>query len=321
MAKKSNALPINNNMQTNKRLLTCLWIVRKLEERGALSLEQINELWTDDEDISDGKEMQRRTFYNYVKGIYDLLGIVIECDRRDRMRYKIVERKDDKVLQYQLKIFATQEALANSASIRERVLLEEIPSGVEFLNPILDAMKTNSRISFEYQRFNEEVVQKVSLAEPYCVKLYHQRWYLVVKEWRTLLVSHEKVSEMHVYSLDRMRWLRMENETFRMDDSFVAEEFFRFAFGTRVEKDNPPYTVRLKVAAVQRQYLRTLPLHHSQREVETCAEYSIFELRVALTVELVMQVLYYGSLIEVLEPDVLREVVMEEIDRMRENYE
>lgn len=125
---------------------------------------------------------------------------------------------------------------------------------------------------------------------------------------------------MHVYSLDRIVQLELTRETFVMDPLFDAQEYFRYAFGVRVEKDNEPQTVRLKVAAVQRQYFRTLPLHHSQREVETADEYSIFELNVALTIELTMQILYYGSLVEVLQPQVLREVVADEASRLYDVY-
>jgi hypothetical protein len=78
--------------------------------------------------------------------------------------------------------------------------------------------------------------------------------------------------------------------------------------------------VLLKVDDCQRDYLRTLPLHASQREIETQEEYSVFELYVALTIELTMQILYYGSRVEVLEPAELREEIEEEAYRLYEVY-
>lgn len=306
---------------TNQRMRTCLWIVNTLERHKALTREEINDLWKRDTSISDGNEMERRTFYNYILAISSLLKIIIECDRRDGCRYKITGRfDDDNTSKWLLSSFATSEAIASSADIRERVLLEDIPSGYEYLNPIMEAMRMGRKITFEYQRFHEGASHTVKEAEPYCVKLYHQRWYVLVKEWRTLLVSHEKIEEMHVYSLDRIKSLEVTAEGFEMDPMFDAKEYFRFAFGTRVEKDNPPCTVRLKVVAGQVPYLRTLPLHHSQREVETTPEYSIFELNVALTVELYLQILYYGSLVEVLEPEDLLDVIHIEVCKMAELY-
>ena len=306
---------------TNQRMRTCLWIVNTLERHKALTREEINELWKRDTSISDGNDMERRTFYNYLLAISSLLKIIIECDRRDRCRYKITGRfDDDNTSKWLLSSFATSEAIASSADIRERVLLENIPSGFEYLNPLMEAMRMGRKVTFEYQRFEEGASHTVKNAEPYCVKLYHQRWYVLVKEWRTLLVSHEKIEEMHVYSLDRIKSLDISNEGFVIDPMFDAKEYFKFAFGTRVEKGNPPCTVKLKVAAVQVPYLRTLPLHHSQREIETTPEYSIFELNVALTVELYLQILYYGSLVEVLEPEDLLDVIRIEVHKMAELY-
>lgn len=306
---------------TNQRMRTCLWIVNTLERHKALTLQEINELWRRDDSISDGHAMDRRTFYNYVNAISSLLKIVIECDRRDRFRYKITGRfDDDKTSKWLISSFATSEAIASSADIRERVLLEDIPSGYVHLNPIMEAMRTGRKITFEYQRFCEGASHMVREAEPYCVKLYQQRWYVLVKELRTLLVSHERIEEMHVYSLDRIQSLEVTNVGFEIDPLFDAKEFFRYAFGTRVERGNPPCTVRLKVAAQQVPYLRTLPLHHSQHEVETADEYSIFELNVALTVELYLQILHYGSLVEVPEPEDLRDVILAEVHKMAEMY-
>ena len=295
----------------NHKLRALLWIVRLLEKHGALTLKEINEYWCADEDLSDGVPIERRTFYNYKNAIADLLKIVIECDQRDENRYKIVARDDDELSKWLVKSFTVNEILSNNADMRSRILLEDIPAGQEYLLEILGAMRTGCKISFEYKRFTDCHVQKVKGA-PYCVKLYHQRWYVLVKEWRTILVSHDLKEEMHVYSLDRILSMKVTDERFEKDEQFDAREYFRYAFGTRVERNNPPQRVRLKVVDCQRDYLRTLPLHASQREVETQEDYSIFELYVALTIELTMQILYYGARVEVLEPQELREEVEEE---------
>lgn len=303
----------------NHRLRALLWIVRLLETHGALTLKEINEYWCADEDLSDGMPIERRTFYNYKSAIADLLKIVIECDQRDENRYKIVARDDDELSKWLIKSFTVNEILSNNADMRSRILLEEIPAGQEFLLDIMGAMRTGSKIAFEYKRFTDCHVQKVKGA-PYCVKLYHQRWYVLVKEWRTLLVSHDVKEEMHVYSLDRILSLKVTDERFVLDENFDAKEYFKYAFGTRVEKDNPPQRVLLKVEDCQRDYLRTLPLHASQREIETQEDYSIFELHVALTIELTMQILYYGYRVEVLEPADLREEIEEEAYRLNSVY-
>lgn len=304
----------------NHRLRTCYWIVNVLNRHKALTLKEINERWLKDDAISGGVEISRRTFYNYIMAISDLLHVVIECDKRDGFRYKIVAREDDEMMRWLTKSFAVNEVLASNADMKQRILLEDVPSGHEYLTLLMEAMRQSRKITFEYQRFEEGVSHQVKEAEPYCVKMYHQRWYVLVKEWRTLLVTHEKVEEMHIYALDRILSLEICHEGFTMDPLFDAKEFFRYAFGTRVEKDNPPCSVKLRVDSTQAPYLRTLPLHHSQREIEQTPEYSIFEFNVALTVELYLQILYYGSLVEVLEPEDLRDIIQVEVHKMAELY-
>jgi len=311
----------NSSTYTNQRMRTCLWIVNILERHKALTLAQINDYWTSDTNISDGRPMERRTFYNYIQAIWSLHHILIECDRRDSFRYKITEREDDdKASRWLQQSFAATDAIAGSRDLRHRILLEDIPSGQQYLNTIMEAMRTNSKVTFVYQQFDEGTSRTIANAEPYCIKLYHQRWYVLVKESRTLLVTHEKVAEMHVYALDRILSLEITDQTFRIDPDFDAREYFQYAFGTRVEKGNPPCSVVLRVASCQVPYLRTLPLHPSQREVETTPEYSIFELNVALTIELCFQILYYGCRIEVLSPTDLRDTIHGEIVRMAELY-
>lgn len=307
----------------NHRLRTMMWIVNTLDRHPeGLSLKELNKLWLSNIDLSRGIELGRRTFTNYKQAIFDLFEVLIECDMRDRFRYKIVVRDDQsKINQWLLRSFTINEAVSANKSLSNRIVLEDIPSGTEFLEPLLDALRTNCKVTFSYRRFEESAPHKVKGADPYCLKIYHQRWYLLVKEYRTLLVSHEKVEEMHIYALDRMSDLELLPESFEMDPLFDAQEYFKYAFGTRVEKGNPPCKVKLKVASGQANYLRTLPLHHSQRETERNSEYSIFELDVALTIELYLQILHYGSRIEVLEPDDLYMIIRNEVINMALLYE
>ena len=273
----------------NHRLRTMMWIVNTLDRHPeGLSLKELNMLWLSNIDLSRGIELGRRTFTNYKQAIFDLFEVLIECDMR----------------------------VSANKSLSNRIVLEDIPSGTEFLEPLLDALRTNCKVTFAYRRFEEYAPHKVKGADPYCLKIYHQRWYLLVKEYRTLLGTHEKVAEMHIYALDRMTDLELLPESFEIDPLFDAQEYFKYAFGTRVEKDNPPCKVKLKVAAGQANYLRTLPLHHSQRETERNQEFSIFELDVALTIELYLQILHYGSRIEVLEPEDLYLIIRNEVINM-----
>ncbi len=317
---------------SNLRLENSLWIVNLLSKHPqGLTLVEVNERyrayidnkygWDPEERARHRDDFERRTFRNYLDGIFKMLHVYIDCFPKEGFRYKIVDREENRMAQWLMSTFAVNEALIRSREIQDRILLEEVPGGEAYLKDITDAMQNNRKITFEYQRFDEGAKHTVVQADPYCLKIYQRRWYVLVKEYRTLLVSHEKVEEMHVYSLDRIQSLRIEEETFSLDKKFNAAEYFRYAFGTRVEKDNPPQRVKLKVAAAQVPYLRTLPLHPSQQEIEVHEDYSIFSLHVALTVELSMQIMYYADLIEVLEPEELVMAIRRRVTNMAIDYE
>lgn len=303
----------------NHRLRSMVWIIQTIEREGSLTLKELNELWLQNTDLSGGVEMLRRTFINYKNAIWDLFNIEIVCDNRNGFRYSIGVRDDGEMTKWLINSVLTNEILAKNADMESRIMLEPAYSGEAYLRQISDAMRDSKKISFTYQRFHDLAPQHIK-GDPYCVRLYHQRWYVVVKEYRTVLATHEIIEELRVYSFDRMSELQTLDEKFKMDKNFSAQEFFKYAWGVRVEKGNEPMKVVLKVSAVQREYFRTLPLHHSQVEVETTEEYSIFEYYVAYSVELVMQILQYGDLVEVLAPGELREEILDEIIHAEMQY-
>lgn len=67
-------------------------------------------------------------------------------------------------------------------------------------------------------------------------------------------------------------------------------------------------------------YLKSLPLHHSQRLIEDCGEYADFELYLAPTFDFVMKLLQFGSLIEVISPATLRSSMKSRIAEMYQLY-
>lgn len=259
----------------NHRLRTLIWIARKLQRR-PMSLRELNELWVDDVDISGGNEIISRTFNNHVRAIWDLFHIEIECDRRNDYKYKIVSDTVNPIASHMMSNFEQNMALGNATELDSRIIAETAPCGAEYLETIRKAMENSRRITIVFKDFNAEESFTVT-GDPYCLKLYQQRWYVVLREDDGVMDS---------YSLDRITHIKVEKNKFKMDPGFDAEEYFRYSFGVRVNHEAVPSLVKLKVRAVQRGYFRTLPLHPSQKEVETTEDYSIFTLELVPTVDI-----------------------------------
>lgn len=298
----------------NRRFRALVWIVRKLS-RKPMSLNDLNEEWVADVDISRGSPIERRTFNNYIRAIWDMFKINIECNRKNEYKYRIMSTDIDPIISHMINNFEQNLALGKAVAMSKRIIVDKAPMGTEYLEKIMEAMKDSRLITFEFRNFNNGTPFIVTGA-PYCVKLYQQRWYVVVRD------EDEETEDdiIDTYSLDRITSLTVEDKKFLMPADFNADDFFRYSFGVRVNYEDDPMLITLKVKAKEREYFRTLPLHHSQRETETYNDYSIFTIEIVPTVEFLMKILSYGSLVEVLLPQDYRNVVKKEVEHMYNTY-
>ena len=76
----------------------------------------------------------------------------------------------------------------------------------------------------------------------------------------------------------------------------------------------------LKVSAKQSNYLRDLPLHHSQKETERNEEFSVYEYWLKPTYDLIQEIMKYGSQIEVLSPVDFRNELSSMIEEALDAY-
>ena len=166
-------------------------------------------------------------------------------------------------------------------------------------------------LGMTYQSFSRYEANTFEV-EPLCLKAFKQRWYLVARS-----PYYDKVM---IYALDRVHWMGLTEKGFRYPKDFVPEAFFEDCFGIIADKNVKPETVKFKVSAGQANYLRTLTLHQTQREIEHTDEYSIFTVRLRPTFDFRQEILSQGSDIEVLEPKWFRDEVAEISKHMWNKY-
>ena len=151
-----------------------------------------------------------------------------------------------------------------------------------------------------------------NLIKPYCVKVFRQRWYV--------LAHIPGADELRIYSLDRVEGLSLTENKFDLPENFDAESYFHDSFGIIVYAGSPAEIVRLRVYGGKRDYFRTLPLHHSQKEVGIYEEYSIFEYFISPTFDFQQEILSHGDEVEVLSPEHFREEVGAVVRTMADYY-
>ena len=290
-----------------------IWLVNTIYKAKAISLSEINEKWNDT-DMSGGVEFSRTTFHRHKIAIEDMFGIYIECDRKNGFKYYIGNEyvlEEQSVQNWMLSTLSVSSLLAESMSLNERILLENIPSGGEKLKMVIKAMKESKKISITYRRYGGHATRTFDI-EPYCIKLFGQRWYLLGRFADRGLTT---------FSLDRMLEIKMSNEKFKLDEDFDAASYFNDCFGVMSDEKSKPKRVLIRAYGYEPYYLRDLPLHHSQREIQSSEEYCDFELRLKITSDFKAKLLSRGEWIEILEPKALADEIIEwhqkAIDRYR----
>ncbi|MDE7146032.1 MAG: WYL domain-containing protein [Duncaniella sp.] len=277
-----------------------IWIIDTIRRYGAITREKLNDLWMLSS-LSDGTPMPRRTFYNYRAAIEDLFNINIECNPSTYEYY--IDAGDDRresLTDWLLNSAAMSNVLSSVSDVSDRIFLEDVPSARIYLSQVISALRDRHPIRFTYRPYTRTNPSRDVVIEPYFLKIFRQRWDITGRNTRDGLIK--------TYALDRMEEVRIEESVFDSDSSFDIDCYVRDTFGI-VFSHGEPKEVVLRADARQSKYLRTLPLHHSQREV-LHDDYSLFYYRLRLTPDFVQEILSRGPSVRVVSPPELRAMVV-----------
>lgn len=276
-----------------------VWLLETIHRAGKITFEEINARWLRSE-LSGGETLSLRTFHHHRDAIEELFDINIECIKRRGYCYYIEDTEELEkgcVRKWLLNSFAVDNLIVESRKLKSRILLEEVPSGKRYLIPLIEAMRDGMIVEVDYQSFRQQVPANFEI-EPYCLKLFRQRWYVVARS--------PHYNRVMIYSLDRILDLEVSEKTFYYPEEFNPQSYFDACFGIVADDDIGIETVQLKVYAPQDKYFDALPLHHSQRTVEVTEGHTVYEYRIRPTYDFVQELLSHGADVEVLQPSLLR---------------
>ena len=285
-----------------------IWIINTLRAYNKLTLDELNQKWQND-GVANGNQLQRSSFNRHRDAIQDMFGIIIDCEPRTYKYYISNEEvlSDDSIESWLFSTLTVHGMLADSAAVKERLVLENAPAGEQYLDTIIRAIKTNHQLLIGYKAFGAEGYEKMLC--PYALKLSKQRWYLLTFTGR----------HMATYALDRMTKVELTDETFEMPADFSPQDYFSEYYGVLTD-DTPMAHVVIRAHNWTPNYLRTLPLHHSQREIASTEHYTDFSFDIRPTADFLGELLRHGDGIEVLEPQDLREKMRQMIAENLKRY-
>lgn len=301
-------------MRTSDTFRQYIWLVNTIQRSRKITLKRIQQLWIED-DLNDRKPLSRTTFYRLKLAIEDMFGIRIDCDPNDNHQYFINNPEaltNNSTQSWMFRTLSINNVLLDGLAIKDQLSLENIPAGFEFLPIIINAIKHKKALVTDYKKFTNSVAY-TTIIQPYCLKMFHQRWYLLGK-------SERKDYKMAIYALDRMTALAETDNEFIMDPDFNAELYFKKFFGVFINDDIPAKHIVLRAYPPMTDYLRTLPLHPSQKEIAITKEYSDFEFFIAPTFDFRQAILKEGSELEVLEPQSFRNEIKKELTKTLNRY-
>jgi hypothetical protein len=267
--------------------------------------------------ISTNREnkISERTFHRIKSTLRNDYGIIIKHSRANNGFYLDEEKSlnVDSFLSH-LEILATAEQISNNLNANNNSLsfiefenkaaIESIPN----FKTILNAIQLQLPVTFNHHSFYHLKESNYTL-KPYLLKQYQNRWYVI----------GETEKGYRTFGIDRIENVSIGTKKFRAKTEEAKDKFSNVIGLNYV--DHKLEKIKLSFHSSQKPYLDSLPLHHSQKEINTENEDTFdIELRIHPNFEFRQQVLKYGSLVKVLEPEWLKEEIKEELRKGFEGY-
>ena len=287
-----------------------VWLVDILLRYRRLTFQEISDLWREC-GLGYGEPLPLRTFHNHQKAVADIFGVDIKCDAGDGYRYYIAEPerlRGNNLRSWLISSYATLNQIQVDSRLEERIIFEDIPSGNTWLTLIAEAMRAGRVLSITHQGFGRSEPTTFEI-EPYFLKVVKRRWYVVARSpyfSERNVAKGVKPSDVYlVYALDRISDIQDAGRTFKMKKNFDVDRYFEGCCGV-ITSDGPLRRVVIRAYGGFADYLRTLPLHESQRAIESDGWSTVFEYRLKPTYDFYQAVLAQGDQMEVLEPEDVR---------------
>jgi proteasome accessory factor B len=262
------------------------------------------------DDIDTTFEYAIRTFDRDKKDISTLFGINIQYNRKDKTYIIDEEEIEDQTVTRMIDAFSIHHALQEGNKLSPSVFLEKRKSlGTELIHGIIHAIQNLYVLKFTHQKHWEDFSTQREV-KPIAIKESQQRWYLVALD--------KKDETVKTFGLDRISNLKITDNKFK-PIAYNVEKEFQHAFG--VETYSPVEKVVLQFSWQQGNYIKTFPLHESQSILEENKDIIILEINIHTTNDFIMELLKYGSDVEVLEPQSLIALMKKRIEQMANLYQ
>jgi len=165
--------------------------------------------------------------------------------------------------------------------------------GTENLHGLLHAIKNSLNIKFIYKKYweNEQSLRK---CEPLALKEFKNRWYLIAKDIKDDIIKS--------FALDRIHNIEITNKHFTPPRNFDVNEYYKYTFGIIGSHGKKPEEIILSFNLIQGKYIKSLPLHETQKIITDTEEKLDISLKLVITYDFIMEILSFGENVKVIKP-------------------
>lgn len=168
--------------------------------------------------------------------------------------------------------------------------------GLSFITPLHTTISKRVAIEITYQSF--KAIQANSfIFHPYALKEFNNRWFVIGRR-----AGNDAIMNL---ALDRtLTFTERPEIDFIPQGDFDPEIWHKDVIGVTRNDNDVIYPVRFTTDAANSPYIRTKPMHSSQKTIEEFEDGSAsFEINVVINRELIRLLLGFGGSLKVLAPD------------------
>ena len=248
--------------------------------------------------------ISERTINRYINDIAHIFDVLIDKKSR-RSGYYIDTNNSNSLTDVYKTIELFEKAkffkklVENSSTVLKYFAFDsDAFKGINWIDEIISAITNKNIIKITHKRFDTQK-QSTRKVEPYLIKEYANRWYLVGLDLSK--------NEYRTFGLDRIINIEILKTKFKSHKTEEIKEQFEHTIGLVYSK---PEKVVLEFEKRQSEYFKANPWHKNYSIIEDNNEKTIIEMFVSTNYELEQKILMHHSYVKVIEPKHLAKQIM-----------
>jgi predicted DNA-binding transcriptional regulator YafY len=287
-------------------------IIKKIRKRPLSYSNLLNYLELESELQEYDFIVSQRTFQRDLNDIRKIYKIDIQYDRSKGV-YEINEEYNQGTNERMFEAYEIFNILNLSDRLSQNIHFDNRkPDGIEHLHGLLHAIKNKVQIEFTYFKYDTQEFRAPQV-QPYALKEHRSRWYLIGYDFMK--------EEVRIFGLDRLSALKISNKAFTHHEDFNVNSYFQDCFGIIRANAKQAEEVILSFTAHQGQYIKSMPLHQSQKILIDSEKELRIRLKLFITYDLEIELRSFGANMKVIEPKRLVNQIKKSFKQALKQYE